>query len=115
MSDSRESESETKEVPFGHWAYEPQTQDDAASLEGRTLGRYQILALIARGAMSEVYRARDTRDGREVALKVLRADRAKHPLALARMEREAQAMVALSHPNILAIHEAGVEEDIPYE
>jgi len=115
MSDSRDSESDTKEVPFGHWAYEPEAQADCASLEGRTLGPYQVTAVIARGAMSEVYRARDARDGREVALKVLRADRAKHPLALARMEREAQAMAALSHPNILAILEAGMEEDIPYE
>jgi len=115
MSDSRDSESETKEVPFGHWAYDPQTQADGASLEARTLGPYQVGALISRGAMSEVYRARDTRDGRELALKVLRAHLAKHPLALARMEREAKAMAALSHPNILAIEDSGVEEDIAYE
>jgi formylglycine-generating enzyme required for sulfatase activity len=62
--------------------------------------------------MGEVYRARDTRLAREVAVKVLPASRAKDPEALARMEREAQAVAALSHPNILAIHDLGTDQGV---
>jgi formylglycine-generating enzyme required for sulfatase activity len=62
--------------------------------------------------MGEVYRARDTRLAREVAVKVLPANRARDPDALARMEREAQAIAALSHPNILAIHDLGTDQGV---
>src|SRR5258707_6097707 len=115
MGDSRNSESETKEVPFGHWAYEPESPAESASLVGRILGRYKVIALIGRGAMSEVYRAQDQFLGREVAIKVLRAHLSEHPLALARLERERQAVTSLSHPNILAIQDAGTEHGIVYE
>ncbi len=64
--------------------------------------------------MGEVYRARDSRLGREVAIKVLPANVAKDPEALSRFEREARAVAALSHPNILAIHDFGVEGTISY-
>ncbi len=60
-----------------------------------------------RGGMGEVYRARDPRLGREVAIKVLPESVAADPASLARFEREAKAVAALSHPNILAIHELG--------
>src|SRR5258708_18786408 len=115
MGDSRNSESETKEVPFGHWAYEPERPPEGASLVGRILGRYKVIALISRGAMSEVYRAQDQFLGRDVAIKVLRAHLSEHPLALARLERERQAVTSLSHPNILAIQDAGTEHGIVYE
>src|SRR5258708_20950807 len=115
MGDSRNSESETKEVPFGHWAYEPERPPEGASLVGRILGRYKVIALIGRGAMSEVYRAQDQFLGRDVAIKVRRAHRSEHPLALARLERERQAVTSLSHPNILAIQDAGTERGIVYE
>jgi len=115
MGDSRNSESETKEVPFGHWAYEPESPAESASLVGRILGRYKVIALIGRGAMSEVYRAQDQFLGREVAIKVLRAHLSQHPLALARLERERKAVTSLSHPNILAIQDAGTEHGIVYE
>ncbi len=64
--------------------------------------------------MGEVYRARDTRLGREVAIKVLPESLAADPDALARFEREAQSIAALSHPNILAIHDFGIHEGIVY-
>ncbi len=62
------------------------------------------------GGMGEVYRAKDTRLDREVAVKVLPEQFATEPTALARFEREAKAIAALSHPNILAIHDVGTEE-----
>lgn len=79
---------------------------------GTRLGPYEILAPIGAGGMGEVYRARDTRLGREVAVKVLPAHRAQDPDALARLEREAQAVAALSHPNILAIHDLGTDQGV---
>jgi serine/threonine protein kinase/Flp pilus assembly protein TadD len=115
MGDSRNSESETKEVPFGHWAYQPDIPRPGVSLVGTILGPYEIVTLIGGGAMSEVYHARHQRLGSEVAIKVLRAHLTKHPLALARLEREKKAISALSHPNILAIQDAGSEHGIPYE
>jgi Tol biopolymer transport system component len=74
---------------------------------GTRLGPYEILAPIGAGGMGEVYRARDTRLEREVAVKVLPPAFAGDPAALARFEREAKAVAALSHPNILAVHDFG--------
>jgi serine/threonine protein kinase len=76
---------------------------------GTHLGPYQILAPLGTGGMGEVYRARDTRLGREVAIKVLPAAFAQDADRLARFDREAKAVAALSHPNILAIHDAGTD------
>ncbi len=72
---------------------------------GARLGPYEILATLGVGGMGEVYRARDLRLEREVAIKVLPEHLAADPEALARFEREAKAVAALSHPNILAIHD----------
>ncbi len=74
---------------------------------GTRLGPYEILAPLGAGGMGEVYRARDTRLGREVAVKVLPASLRDSPDALARFEREARAVASLSHPNILALHDFG--------
>ena len=74
---------------------------------GTRLGSYEILSPIGAGGMGEVYRARDHRLDREVAIKVLPEQFASDPEALRRFEREAKAVAALSHPNILAIHEFG--------
>jgi serine/threonine protein kinase/WD40 repeat protein len=74
---------------------------------GTRLGPYEILAPIGAGGMGEVYRARDTRLERDVAVKVLPPAFAGDPAALARFEREAKAVAALSHPNILAVHDFG--------
>ncbi len=85
------------------------------SLEaGTRLGQYEILAPLGAGGMGEVYRARDTRLDREVAIKVLPRAVAGDSDALARFEREAKAVAALSHPNILAIHDFGRHEQTAY-
>jgi len=77
-------------------------------LSGRTLAHYRILELVGAGGMGAVYRARDERLGRHVALKVLPPDTAGDPGRLARFRREAQSVAALNHPNIITIH--SVEE-----
>ena len=71
---------------------------------GARLGAYEIAALIGAGGMGEVYRARDTRLNRDVALKVLPELFAADPDWLARFKREAQLLASLNHPNIAAIH-----------
>jgi len=81
---------------------------------GRRLGPYEVVGSLGAGGMGEVYRARDTRLGREVALKVLLGRLADDPSARSRFEREARAVAALSHPNILAIHDFGIEGGICY-
>ena len=81
---------------------------------GRTLGHYRIESWLGAGGMGEVYRATDTRLDRAVAVKVLSEHLSTHPEALARFEIEAKAAAALSHPNILAIHDFGDEQGIAY-
>nr|MDQ2970585.1 serine/threonine protein kinase [Acidobacteriota bacterium] len=81
---------------------------------GTRLGSYEILSPIGAGGMGEVYRARDRKLDRDVAIKVLPESVAADPDALARFEREAKAVAALSHPNILAIHDFGTHEGIAY-
>jgi serine/threonine protein kinase/Tfp pilus assembly protein PilF len=71
---------------------------------GTRLGPYEILAPLGHGGMGEVYRARDPRLGREVAIKVLPAEVANHPDRLQRFEREAKAVAALNHPNLVTLH-----------
>ncbi|MCM2317032.1 MAG: protein kinase [Thermoanaerobaculia bacterium] len=74
------------------------------------MGPYEIVAPIGAGGMGEVYRAHDTRLGREIAIKVLPEQLGSDPDARARFEREARAIAAISHPNILAIHDFGNHE-----
>ncbi len=81
---------------------------------GAKLGPYEILSPLGAGGMGEVYRAKDSRLGREVAIKVLPESTAKDPEALARFEREAKAVAALSHPNILALFDVGHENGVVY-
>ena len=81
---------------------------------GTRLGSYEILAPIGAGGMGEVYRARDTKLDRDVAVKVLPESVAADPDTLARFEREAKAVAALSHPNILAIHDFGMHDGHAY-
>jgi TolB-like protein/lipoprotein NlpI len=81
---------------------------------GTCLGPYEIVAPLGAGGMGEVYRARDTRLGRDVAIKVLPAEFAADPERLKRFEREAKATAALSHPNILDVHDVGTHEGTPY-
>ncbi|HEV8117978.1 MAG TPA: protein kinase, partial [Thermoanaerobaculia bacterium] len=81
---------------------------------GTKLGSYEILAALGAGGMGEVYRARDSKLDRDVAVKVLPDSVAGDPAALARFEREAKAVAALSHPNILAIHDFGRQGGVSY-
>src|SRR5580704_4495945 len=74
---------------------------------GTRLGPYEILAPLGAGGMGEVYRARDTRVNRDVALKVLPDDLARDPSRRQRFEREARAVAALNHPDIVAVHDVG--------
>ena len=76
---------------------------------GTRLGPYDIVAPIGSGGMGEVYRARDSRLGRDVAIKVLPHGLLEEPDALTRFEREARAVAALNHPNILALYDVGRE------
>jgi len=75
---------------------------------GTRLGPYEVIAPLGAGGMGEVYRARDTRLGRDVALKLLRDDVQSSPQRLARFEREARSVAGLSHPNIVVLY--GIEE-----
>lgn len=81
---------------------------------GTHLGPYTIVAPIGAGGMGEVYKARDTRLDRDVAVKVLPQSMSSDPDRRARFEREAKAVAALSHPNILAIHDFGIHENVAY-
>ncbi len=81
---------------------------------GTKLGPYEIIAPIGAGGMGEVYRARDTRLGREVALKVLPESFSRDADRLRRFEQEARAVAALNHPNILAIHDIGEQNGAPF-
>ncbi len=78
------------------------------------LGPYEILAALGSGGMGEVYRARDVRLDREVAVKVLPERFAQDAVALARFQREAKAVAALSHPGIVAIYDLGTEQGVPF-
>ncbi len=81
---------------------------------GTRFGAYEILAPLGAGGMGEVYRARDPRLDREVAIKVLPADFAQDTDRLKRFEQEARATSALNHPNILTVYDFGTHEGSPY-
>ncbi len=87
----------------------PQVQPDRG-LVGRMLGPYRVIASLGSGGMGEVYLAEDTRLGRRVALKVLPADMADRPEKLARFQREAKAVAALTHPGIVTVHDTSEVE-----
>src|SRR6185369_1408023 len=81
---------------------------------GTKLGPYEISAAIGAGGMGEVYRARDSRLNRDVAIKVLPATFSSDPERLHRFEQEALAAAALNHPNILAVYDIGTQGGAPY-
>ncbi len=83
-------------------------------MDGQLFGHYRVLEKIGAGAMGEVFRARDERLGRDVALKLIRPASSENPDHLRRFEQEARAAAALSHPNILAIYDVGFEGSTPY-
>ncbi len=81
---------------------------------GRTLAHYQITALLGKGGMGEVYRATDTRLGREVAIKILPREVSGDPERAARFEREARTLATLQHPNVASIYGYAVEDGVPF-
>ena len=78
----------------------------------RTLAHYRITAAIGAGGMGEVYRATDTKLGRDVALKVLPSEMAASPEHLERFRREAKALAALDHPGIVTVHSVEQAEGV---
>ena len=83
-------------------------------MTGQVIGHYRVIEKIGSGAMGEVFRARDERLGRDVALKLIRPASSANPDHLRRFELEARAAAALNHPNIVAIYDVGVNEGTPY-
>lgn len=83
-------------------------------VSGTRLGSYEVLGPLGAGGMGEVYRALDTRLGREVAIKVVAGGTAPDAFALARLEQEARAVAALSHPNIVALYDVGRDADVAF-
>src|SRR5579863_5115840 len=83
-------------------------------MTGQLVGHYRVLERIGAGGMGEVFRARDERLGRDVALKLIRPASSDNPDHLRRFEQEARAAAALNHPSILAIYDVGFEGTTPY-
>src|SRR4249920_866079 len=81
---------------------------------GARLGPYQVISPVGAGGMGEVYRARDPRLGRDVAIKVLPAAFSADADRLRRFDQEARAAAALNHPNILAVYDIGTHDGSPY-
>src|SRR5690348_15546886 len=81
---------------------------------GTRLGRYEILSQLGAGGMGEVYRAQDAQLSRVIAIKVLPRQTSADPEAIGRFEREAKAVAALSHPNILSVFDFGTQDGIVY-
>jgi serine/threonine protein kinase len=83
-------------------------------MTGQMISHYRVLGKIGSGAMGEVFRARDERLGRDVALKLIRPSSNDNPDHLRRFELEARAAASLNHPNIVAIYDVGVADGVPY-
>jgi serine/threonine protein kinase len=81
---------------------------------GARLGPFEILGPIGRGGMGEVYRARDPRLDRVVAIKIVTASRGTGPAQIERFLREARAIGRLSHPHICTLHDVGQQDDVPF-
>ena len=92
------------------WIAAGENAEHAGTLSGR-IGAYDVLSLLGRGGMGEVYLAHDTRLGRKVAVKLLRPGLTSNPDALRRFEQEARAASSLNHPNIVTIYEIGDMDD----
>jgi len=96
------------------YGWHPKRLSSMFDLVGRRLGGYEVIAPLGAGGMGEVYRARDSRLHREVALKLLPGGGPGDPARLARFAQEARAASALNHPNIVTVHDVGSEDGTPY-
>ncbi len=105
---------EIESTPGEQVAPAAEPEPEAGDLTGKTLSHYRVLEKLGGGGMGEVYRARDIRLGRDVALKVLPADFAQDASRRGRFEREARAVAALNHPNIVALFDIGSEDGVDY-
>jgi serine/threonine-protein kinase len=81
---------------------------------GSRVGPYEVISLLGEGGMGQVYRGRDPRLGRDIAIKVLAREASDDKDAIARLEREARAIAALSHPNVVAVHDVGTQDSTFY-
>ena len=105
----------TQELSSPRWLFGPYNPDKSLALSaGTRLGVYEITAPIGAGGMGEVYRARDPRLGRDVAIKVLPSAFSADIDRLHRFEQEARAAAALNHPNILAVYDIGTDGGAPF-
>ena len=89
----------------GSFLDSPASASVSGSLVGRTLGSFNVKALIGSGGMGEVYRAWDSKLKRDVAVKVLPGEFSRDPRRMSRFQREAEILASLNHPNIAAIHD----------
>src|SRR5215475_12078959 len=87
---------------------------ESGFMTDRFIGHYRIIEKIGAGAMGEVFRARDDRLGRDVAIKVIKPASNENPDHVRRFELEARAAAALNHPNIVAIYDVGTHDGSPY-
>ncbi len=106
---AEESESAFMETPAMEGEARELAQVNGPTMEGRRIGAFEILSLLGKGGMGEVWRARDTKLRRQVAIKTLPEEFAGDEERLARFEREARLLASLNHPNIAAIY--GLEEE----
>jgi len=102
------------EVPALELTAEALAEGRTRSMLGRVVGSYRIVGFLGAGGMGEVYRAQDSRIGRDVAIKVMPPALAIEPERLKCFEQEARAVGALNHPNILTIHDIGIQDHAPY-
>src|ERR1700675_2529219 len=99
------------EITKGYWAIMPPLM---ALAPGTKLGPYETLSPLGSGGMGEVYRARDTRLGRDVAIKILAREMSADPARKQRFEREAKTISGLNHPHICVLHDVGSQDGMDY-
>ena len=90
------------------------TETATAAVVGRQFGPYRIVSPLGAGGMGELYRARDSKLHRDVAIKILPSEFARNPDRLARFRREARALASLNHPNICTVFDIGEQDNNPY-